>query len=123
MLAWIVTIVLVLIAGIGWIALKKRIEPIYTIVYKPVNLLWLGGSKYHHIFNVLVNIVIVVAVFSLYKFLLDALNVFSITIAILAGVGISGGKEMLDKYVQFDDVLFCTTGIIIGGLIVGFYLW
>jgi glycopeptide antibiotics resistance protein len=122
-LPWIVTIILVLLAGLGWLALKKKVEPIYSIVFKPINLLWLGGSRYHHIFNVLVNVVVVVAVFSFYKFALDASNMFSIVIAILAGVGISGGKEMLDKYVQLDDVIFCVAGILIGGLLVGFCLW
>lgn len=123
MLAWIVTILLVLFAGIGWLALRKKVEPIYTIVYKPVNWMWMGGSKYHHFWNIFINIVGVAAVFALYKYILGASNVFAMVIAIIAMIGVSMGKEMLDRYVQLDDVLFCSLGIIIGGLIVKLLLW
>lgn len=121
MLAWLVTIVLVLFAGLGWLALKKKIEPIYTIVYTPVNWLWFGGSNWHHTFNILVNMVIVVGVFAFYKYILDASSIFSFIVAILLSMGISAGKEMLDKYIQKDDIIACLTGIGIGALLTEFF--
>ena len=65
----------------------------------------------------------VISVFVFYKHILGASNNFSIVIAVLAMIGVSMGKEMLDRYIQFDDVLFCSIGIIVGGLLVGFWLW
>ena len=64
-----------------------------------------------------------VAIFSLYKYLLGVSNVFAGSAAIIAGVVLSGGKELLDKAITLDDIISSTIGVIIGFLITYLFLW
>ena len=62
-----------------------------------------------------------VIIFSLYRFLLDATFVFSLTIAIVASVVLSGGKELLDKAISLDDILVSIFSTAAGSLIIFFF--
>jgi len=57
-----------------------------------------------------------IAIFSFYKYLLSVSNFFALTAAVIAGIVLSGGKELLDKYITLDDVIASILGIIIGFL-------
>ena len=122
--AWVITLLLVLAAGLGGFALKKKVEPVYSIIYRPVNILWAGGSKVHSFFNVAVNVAGVLIVFGFYKFILGQSNAWSLIIAIIAMVGVSGFKEVgLDDYVQLDDIMACSAGIVLGAFTIRFLFW
>lgn len=57
-----------------------------------------------------------ITIFSFYKYLFKASNVFALIAALIAGIVLSGGKELLDKYITLDDVIASILGIIIGFL-------
>ncbi len=62
-----------------------------------------------------------VAFFSLYKYLLNASYVFSLCIAVISGITLSAGKELLDKYVTRDDVITSISGIILGFIVISLF--
>ena len=63
-----------------------------------------------------------IAIFSFYKYFLAASNVFTLIAALIAGIVLSGGKELLDKYITIDDVIASILGIIIGFLAIILFL-
>jgi hypothetical protein len=57
-----------------------------------------------------------VTIFSFYKYLLSASNVFATVAALITGIVLSGGKELLDKSITLDDIVVSILGIILGFL-------
>jgi len=123
MLIWITTVILALIAGIGWLFLKRDPDRYIHEKTSPINFFFRWGRSYHHFFKVAILIVFVIAIFSLYRYLLGASSVLAITFGILAGTVLAGGKELLDKNIQLDDVFTSLLGISLGAVIVFFVLW
>ncbi len=79
-----------------------------------MNIFFKWGRSWHHIFKVVIIILFMAAIFSLYKYFLATSSVFALTAAVVAGVILSGGKELLDKKITLDDVVSSTLGIILG---------
>ena len=113
-LVWIVTIFLVLLAGGGWLFLKSDPDRYIHEKSSPINFFFKWGHLYHHFFKVAVVAAFMIAIFSLYKYPLNASSIFSIVSALLAGIIISGGKELLDKSIQLDDIFSSFLGIALG---------
>jgi len=67
--------------------------------------------------------VFLVLIFSLYKYLLNASNTFAIVLALIAGIVLSGGKELLDKGIQTDDIFSSFLGIALGLSIIMLFFW
>lgn len=118
MLVWIFTIILVLITVGGWLFLKRN--PDYYLHEKesPMNFFFRWGRLYHHFFKVAIIILFMLIIFSLYRYLLSASNVFATTAALIAGIVLSGGKELLDKSVTLDDIIASTLGVTLGFLVI-----
>ncbi len=118
MLIWISTIILVLITVGGWLFLKR--DPDYYLHEKesPMNFFFKWGRLYHHFFKVAIIILFMITIFSFYKYLLSASNVFATTAALIAGVVLSGGKELLDKSITPDDIITSILGITLGLLVI-----
>ena len=57
-----------------------------------------------------------IMIFSFYRYLLNASNTFSLSSALIAGIVLSGGKELLDKKITLDDIFSSIIGITIGFL-------
>lgn len=55
-----------------------------------------------------------ITIFSFYKYLFKASNVFALIAALIAGIILSGGKELLDKYITLDDVIASILGVAFG---------
>lgn len=77
---------------------------------------------YHHFFKVAIISLFMILIFSFYKYLLDASNNFSIVAAVIAGIVLSGGKELLDKKITKDDVVTSIFGIMFGFFIIALLL-
>lgn len=118
MLVWIFTIILVLITIGGWLFLKRN--PDYYLHEKgsPMNFFFRWGRLYHHFFKVAIIILFMLIIFSFYKYLLSASNVFATTTALIAGIVLSGGKELLDKSVTLDDIIASILGVTLGFLVI-----
>ena len=118
MLVWIFTIILVLVTVGGWLFLKRN--PDYYLHEKgsPMNFFFRWGHLYHHFFKVAIIVLFMIIIFSFYKYLLNASNVFATTTALIAGIVLSGGKELLDKSITLDDIIASILGITLGFLVI-----
>ena len=58
-----------------------------------------------------------VIIFSLYRYILNASNTFSLSAALVTGIVLSSGKELLDKKITLDDIFVSIVGITIGFLL------
>jgi len=114
MLVWSVTVALVLIAVSGWLFLKRDPDRYIHEKKSPINFFFKWGRPCHHLFKVVIITLFMVAIFSLYKYLLKASDVFAVTAALASGVILSGGKELLDKAITRDDVITPVLGITLG---------
>lgn len=114
MLVWAVTIALVLIAVSGWLFLKRDPDRYIHEKKSPINFFFKWGRLCHHLFKVVIITLFMVAIFSLYKYLLKASDVFAVSAALVSGVILSGGKELLDKAITRDDVITSVLGITLG---------
>ncbi len=114
MLILIVTIALVLITIGGWLFLKRDPDRYVHEQSSPINFFFQWGRFYHHVFKIAIIIIFMVAVFSLYRYLLHASNTFSLLLALAAGIVLSGGKELLDKKITLDDIIASVIGIVLG---------
>ena len=118
MLIWIVTIILALLIIGGWLFLKRNPDRYIHEQKAPINFFFQWGYFYHHLFKIAVIILFMIAIFSFYKYLLLASNIFALIAALIAGIVLSGGKELLDKYFTRDDIIASVLGIIIGLLLI-----
>ena len=118
MLVWIFTIILVLIAVGGWLFLKRDPDHYLHEKESPMNFFFRWGRLYHHFFKVAIIILFMIIIFSFYKYLLSTSNVFATTAALIAGIVLSGGKELLDKSITLDDVVASILGIALGFLVI-----
>ena len=118
MLVWLVTIFLALAAAGGWLFLKR--DPARYIHEKssPINFFFRWGRLYHHFFKVAIIAAFMVAIFSFYKHFLNTSDGFATASAVVAGLVLSGGKELLDKNIQLDDIIFSLLGMGLGLIIV-----
>jgi len=91
-------------AILGWLFLKRDPEKYIHEKASPINFFFKFGRIYHHFFKFGIIILFMVMIFSLYRFLLGATFVFSLTAAITASIVLSGGKELLDKALSLDDI-------------------
>ena len=123
MLVFIVTLLLVLIAIVGWLFLKRDPDRYIHEKKSPINFFFKWGHIYHHFFKVGIIAVFMVLIFNLYKHPLSTSNNFATVIAVIAGVVLSGGKEMLDKSIQADDVLASFLGVVLGLSIIILVFW
>lgn len=114
MLIWIVTIILLATAILGWLLLKKDPDKYIHEKSSPINIFFKFGRFYHHVFKVIIIILVMMIIFFLYKHLLNSSKVFALIIAIISGIILTGGKELLDKYITKDDVFASILGIILG---------
>ncbi len=116
MLIWIVTIILVLITVGGWLFLKRDPDRYIHEKTSPINFFFRWGRLYHHFFKVAIIILFIIIIFSFYKYLLRASDVFAMSAALIAGIVLSGGKELLDKSITLDDIISSILGITLGFL-------
>ncbi|MDP2967436.1 MAG: hypothetical protein Q8N87_03445 [bacterium] len=116
MLIWIVTIILVLITVGGWLFLKRDPDRYIHEKSSPINFFFRWGRLYHHFFKVMIIILFMIIIFSFYKYLLRTSDVFAMSAALIAGIVLSGGKELLDKKITLDDIFSSIIGITIGFL-------
>jgi hypothetical protein len=79
-----------------------------------MNFFFRWGRLYHHFFKVAIIILFMVAIFCLYRYILKTSDVFATVAALIAGIVLSGGKELLDKCITRDDVLMSVLGITLG---------
>ena len=59
-----------------------------------------------------------IMIFSFYRYLLNASDFFALISALVAGVVLSAGKELLDKAITLDDIFTSILGITIGFVII-----
>jgi hypothetical protein len=123
MLVFIVTVLLALIAATGWLFLKRDPDRYIHEQKSPINFFFKWGRLYHHFFKVGIIAVFLVLIFSLYKYLLNTSNTFAIALALIAGIVLSGGKELLDKDIQTDDIFSSFLGIALGLSIIMLFFW
>ena len=116
MLVWIVTIVLVSITVGGWLFLKRDPDRYIHEQKAPINFFFKWGYLYHHFFKVAIIILFMIIIFSFYKYLLRTSDVFALTSALITGIVLSGGKELLDKSITLDDIIASILGITLGFL-------
>lgn len=114
MLIWLVTIFLALTAAGGWLFLKQDPDRYIHQKSSPINFFFKWGRPYHHFFKVAIVAAFLVAIFSFYKYLLNTSNIFAVVLAVIAGLVLSGGKELLDKSIQLDDIISSFLGIAFG---------
>ena len=114
MLVWIVTIVLVSITVGGWLFLKRDPDRYIHEQKSPINFFFRWGYLYHHFFKVAIIILFMVIIFSFYKYLLRASDVFAMSAALIAGIVLASGKELLDKAITLDDIIASILGITLG---------
>jgi hypothetical protein len=114
MLIWLTTIILISITAAGWLFLKRDPERYIHQQRSPINFFFRWGYVYHHFFKAAVIILFMIVIFSFYKYLLMASDVFASTAALIAGIVLSGGKELLDKKITLDDVVVSVLGIMLG---------
>lgn len=114
MLIWLSTIILSLIMLGGWLFLKRNPQKYIHEKKSPMNVFFRFGRFWHHIFKVMIIAVFMMLIFDFYKYLLQASNIFSIAIALISGVALTGGKELLDKKITPDDVIASIAGILTG---------
>ena len=118
MLVWIFTIILVLIAVGGWLFLKRDSDRYLREKGSPMNFFFRWGRLYHNFFKVAIITLFMVAIFSLYKYFLNTSDVFATTAALIAGIVLSGGKELLDKSITLDDIIASILGITLGFFVI-----
>ncbi|MDP2967222.1 MAG: hypothetical protein Q8N87_02315 [bacterium] len=116
MLIWIATIILASIIIGGWLFFKKNSDRYLYREKAPINFFFRWGNFCHYLFKIVIIILFMITIFSFYKYLFKASNVFALIAALIAGIVLSGGKELLDKYITLDDVIASILGIIIGFL-------
>jgi len=116
MLVQIVTIILVSITIGGWLFLKRDPDRYIHEQRSPINFFFKWGYWYHHFFKVTIIILFMIIIFSFYKYLLNASDVFAMSAALIAGIVLSGGKELLDKAITLDDIFSSILGITLGFL-------
>lgn len=114
MLIWTATIILVSITIGGWLFLKRDPDRYIHRKTSPINFFFKWGHSYHHFFKVAVIILFMAIIFSFYRYFLSASDVFSLAAAVIAGIVLSGGKELLDKKITPDDIFSSVLGIILG---------
>lgn len=114
MLILIATIILILIAIGGWLFLKSDSDRYIHEKSSPINFFFKWGRPLHHFFKVAIIILFMIMIFSFYKYPLNASNTFSLSAALVAGIVLSGGKELLDKKITLDDIFASVIGITIG---------
>ena len=110
----IVTIILILAATGGWLFLKRDPQKYIHKNSSPINIFFRWGRFYHHVFKVIVIILVMVGAFVLYRYILGNVFGMSAIAAVAAGVILAGGKELLDKKITMDDVLVSIFGIALG---------
>ncbi|MDO8424761.1 MAG: hypothetical protein Q7S70_02360 [bacterium] len=118
MLVWFSTIILVLIALGGWLFLKRDPERYIHRKESPINLFFRWGRFCHHVFKITIIALFMITIFSFYKYFLGASDIFSASAALVAGIVLTGGKELLDKRITLDDVIASVLGIVLGSLII-----
>lgn len=118
MLVWMVTALLALIAAAGWLILKRDPDRYIHEKKSPINFFFRWGRFCHHLFKVAIIAILMLLVFSLYKYLLNTSNAFAAALAVIAGIVLAGGKELLDKYIQAGDVVSSVVGIALGFFII-----
>ncbi len=118
MLILIVSVILILIALCGWLFLKSDPDRYIHEQTSPINFFFKWGRPWHYVFKVVIIILFMAAIFSLYKYLLSASGVFALMAALVAGIVLSLGKELLDKSFTRDDVLTSILGIALGFLMI-----
>ena len=111
---WVATIILFIVAMSGWLFLERDPDRYIHEKTSPMNIFFRWGRVWHHIFKVAVIILVMIAVFSFYRYLLAGSKTFALTAAVVAGIILSGGKELLDKYITLDDVISSALGILLG---------
>ena len=116
MLVQITTIILVLITIAGWLFLKRDPDRYIHEQRSPINFFFKWGRLYHHFFKVAIIILFMIMAFSFYKYLLRASDIFAMSVALIAGIVLSGGKELLDKSITLDDIIVSILGITLGFL-------
>ena len=116
MLVWTVTIILVLITVGGWLFLKRDPDRYIHEQKSPINFFFRWGRLYHHFFKVAIISLFMIIIFSFYKYLLNVSNIFALTVALVAGIVLAGGKELLDKSITLDDIIASILGITLGSL-------
>ena len=114
MLVWIVTAILALFMLGGWLVFKKNSDRYLYGQKSYINFFFKWGNLYHHFFKVAITAAFIIIIFSLYKYLLNTSNIFAAVSALVAGVVLSGGKELLDKGIQLDDIISSFIGIAFG---------
>lgn|GEM_PF-6651397 len=123
MLVFIVTITLALIAIGGWFFLKRDPDRYIHEKKSPMNFFFKWGRIYHHFFKLGIIIVLMFLIFHLYKNLLNTSNIFATIVALIAGIVLPGGKELLDKHIQADDIFSSLLGIVLGLFIIILFFW
>ena len=118
MLIWIVTIILVLITAGGWLFLKSDPDRYIHEKTSPINFFFRWGRLYHYFFKVAIIILFMIIIFSFYKYLLRSSDIFATSAALIAGILLSGGKELLDKKITLDDIISSILGITLGFLVI-----
>lgn len=118
MLILIVTIILALIAIVGWLFLKRDPDRYIHETASPINFFFKWGRLYHHFFKVGIIILFAIIIFSFYKYILNATNDFSLTSALIAGAILAGGKEFLDKGISPDDIFTSILGLTLSFFII-----
>jgi hypothetical protein len=122
-MVWVVTFFLILTAVSGWLFLRRDPERYIHEKTSPINIFFKWGRFWHHIFKMAIIALFMLAIFSLYKYLLAVSNTFAGSAALTAGAVLAGGKELLDKAITLDDVVSSAIGIIFGFLIIYLFFW
>lgn len=112
------TVILIGLMAGGWLFLKRDPERYIHEEKSPINLFFRFGRFYHHFFKIAIIAIFMILIFSFYKFILGASNLFSIAISSLAGTALTGGKELLDKKITLDDVIASLLGLSLGLLLI-----
>jgi len=116
MLVLIATIILVLITVGGWLFLKRDPERYIHEQKSPINFFFKWGRLYHHFFKVAIVALFMIIIFSFYRYLLNVSDFFALMSALIAGIVLSLGKELLDKAITPDDIFSSILGIALGFL-------
>ena len=122
MQVWIATIILVLVIIGVWLFLKRDPGRYISDKKSPLSFFFRWGHPYHYLFKIAVIILFMIAIFVFYRYFLTASNVFAIIAAVIAGIVLSGGKELLDRRFSLDDIIATILAIIIGLTIIILFL-